>query len=70
MFNCTSTGSPATNVIWRKNGASLVNDSSYVATQILRNGISATYDNILDILNATPSELVGVYSCTVQDYLR
>ncbi len=67
-LNCTSTSSPAMSVIWRKDGASLNNSSSYVTTQILRDGISATYENLLDI-NAVPSELVGEYSCTVHDSL-
>ena len=67
-LNCTSTGSPAQSVIWRKDGTGLTNDSSYMTTQILRNGVSATYDNLLAV-SAAPSELVGVYSCTVQDSL-
>ena len=67
-LNCTSTRSPAMTVVWRKDGASLANSSSYMTTQILRDGVSATYDNILDI-NAAPSDVIGVYSCTVQDSL-
>ena len=67
-LNCISTGSPVTNVIWRKDGYSLVNDSSYVTTQVLTNGITATYDNLLSI-SAPPSELIGEYSCIVHDSL-
>ena len=66
-MNCTSSSSPALNVIWRKDGASLAN-SSYTVSQVLRDGVSATYDNFLNI-NAAPSDLVGSYSCTVQDSL-
>lgn len=36
---------------------------------MLRSGVSATYDNILQV-NATPSDLVGQYSCIVHDSLR
>ena len=46
----------------------LANDSSYFTSQVLRNGLTATYDNILSI-NSSPSELIGVYSCIVQDSL-
>lgn len=67
-LNCISTSSPVTNVIWRKDGYSLVNDSSYVMTQVLTNGITATYDNLLSI-DAPPSELIGEYSCIVHDSL-
>ncbi len=67
-LNCTSTGSPAANVIWRKDGISLGNSSVIAVTQVLKNGISATYDNILDI-NASPSELIGTYSCIIHDSL-
>jgi len=45
-----------------------VNDSAYVMNQILRNGVIAAYDNLL-VVNATLSDLVGLYSCIVQDSL-
>ena len=34
--------------------------------QILRNGASATYDNLLVVMGAL-STLLGVYSCTVMN---
>ena len=68
-LNCISTSSPALSVVWLKDGASLDNTTSYSTTQVLRNGISATYDNILEI-DAAPAELVGAYSCIVHDSLR
>lgn len=67
-LNCSSTGSPATNVIWRKDGASLPNNTIYTTTKVLTNGVTATYDNLLYI-SGTPSELVGLYSCIVHDSL-
>lgn len=68
VLNCTSTGSPALSVVWRKDGTSLTSSSAYMTTQTLRDGVSATYDNLLSV-TAIPSELVGVYSCIVQDSL-
>lgn len=43
----------------------------YTTTQILRDGITAKYDNLLNV-DSTPSvsELLGTYSCIVQDSLR
>ena len=68
-LNCTSTASPAMSVVWRKDGSSLANSSSsYNTSQQLRNGVTATYDNILSI-NAAPSELAGAYSCIIHDSL-
>ena len=67
-LRCTSTHSPVANVIWRKDGTSLTNNSSYHMAQFLRNGVTATYDNFLSV-NALPFELVGEYSCIVQDSL-
>ena len=67
-LTCTSASSPPANVIWRKDGAGLSNSTNYEMIQILRNGISATYDNIL-FANASPYELIGVYSCIVHDSL-
>lgn len=67
-LNCTSTDSPAVTVVWRKDGLVLTNLSTYAASQIMRDGLSATYDNLLDII-AEPSELAGTYSCIIHDSL-
>ena len=64
-LNCTSTGSPAMNVVWMKDGICLEN---YTTSQIMRDGVSSTYDNLLEI-NTEPSELAGVYSCRIHDSL-
>ncbi len=60
-LNCTSTGSPATTVIWTKDGEAL---SDYETSQILRDGMTATYDTFLSIQN-TPDFLIGTYTCRV-----
>ena len=67
-LNCTSTGSPAITVVWRKDGHFLTNFSTYATSQIMRDGLSSTYDNLLDI-KAEPSELAGTYSCIIHDSL-
>ena len=67
-LNCTSTGSPARIVVWRKDRSFLTNFSTYTASQILRDGLSSTYDNLLEI-KAEPSELAGTYSCIIHDSL-
>ena len=63
-LNCTSTGSPATTVIWRKDEMVLSNGGQYEMTQTLQDGVTATYKNILAV-SGTPSALLGVYSCSI-----
>ena len=63
-LNCTSTGSPATTVTWRRDGMVLSRGGQYEMTQILLNGATATYVNIL-VVSGTPSSLRGVYSCDI-----
>ena len=62
-LNCTSTDSPATTVIWTKDGE-LLSDYSYLMHQILRDGVTSTYENLIDI-DADLDELVGMYSCSI-----
>lgn len=59
-LNCTSIGSPATTVIWTKNGIILSDTTTY---QILRDGSTATYDTLLNIEADDPDDLVGTYAC-------
>lgn len=61
-LNCTSTDSPATTVIWTKNGIVLSDAISY---QILRDGLTATYDTLLGIQADEPDGLMGTYACSV-----
>ena len=61
MLNCTSTGSPAATVIWTKDSKLL---SDYPLFQILRDGVTATYDNLAEII-VDLDGLVGTYSCNV-----
>ena len=66
-LNCSSSGSPAATVVWTKNSV-VLSDGNYSLTQILRDGTTAAYDNLI-AANATPTELVGLYSCVVHDTL-
>lgn len=60
-LNCTSTDSPATTVVWSKDSELL---SDYALYQILRDGVTTTYDNLVQI-NTDLDRLVGTYSCSV-----
>lgn len=60
-LNCTSTDSPATTVIWTKDGEVL---SNYATYQIMRDGSSAAYDTLLDI-QANVDDIIGTYTCSV-----
>ena len=68
LLNCTSTGSPASSVVWVRDGVSVADNEAYSTCQILRDGVTATYDNIL-IANAGPFELTGTYMCIIHDSL-
>ena len=65
-LNCTSTGSPPTNVTWVKDGEVITDDNNYGITQILRDGITTTYDNILKI-HLHVSEIIGTYTCMIDN---
>ena len=63
-LTCTSTGGPATFVIWRQNCIILQqNDANYVQNQVVTSTLTATYENTLEITNSTIGD--GVYTCSV-----
>lgn len=62
-LKCTSTGSPATYVIWTKDGV-VIAGGIYSTDQVLTDGVSATYANYL-FVSAPPDEVTGSYSCSV-----
>lgn len=64
-LNCTSSMSAATNVTWWRNGVQLDRSVIYDFVQILREGISSTYDNLLLVYIPNINELAGNYSCTI-----
>ena len=67
-LNCTSIGSPATDVTWRKDGRILSASSVYGISQILYSGRTSTYFNLLEV-DAGPYAVTGDYSCEVSNLL-
>ena len=63
-LTCTSTGGPATNVTWRKDGVAIVLNQSYEQTQMITDTMSGTYQNVLTI--ALSVALGSTYSCSVE----
>ena len=65
-LNCTSTGSPPTNVTWIKDDDVISEDDSYEVIQTLRDGVTTTYDNILKV-HLHLSEIIGTYTCMIDN---
>ena len=64
---CTSTGGPATGVIWYKDDAQIMISNEggiYNYSQIITNMIDATYENKLRIADKS-SKANGTYKCEV-----
>ena len=67
-FTCTSTGGPATTVIWRRNGAVITLKAACQQTQRLVDPVNGTYQTVLIIDPSVGwSDTVGTYNCTVQN---
>ena len=67
-LNCTSTGSPATNVTWTKDGGTLTaNGTAYSMTQTLTDRSASTYENVLTL--PTTGDISGMYGCQVGNAL-
>ena len=69
IVNCTSTGSVATTVNWFKSGQLLSSGILYEVVQILRDGVTSTYDNLLLVYSPVINELTGEYRCEVSNNL-
>lgn len=65
-LNCTSTGSPPTNVTWIKDDEVITDDDSYEVIQTLRDGVTTTYDNILKV-HLSLSDIIGTYTCMIDN---
>ena len=67
-ITCTSTGGPATDVIWSKDNVniSMISNEGVVHehSQIILNTASATYENRLRIIDKS-SKAAGIYTCQV-----
>ena len=55
-------------VTWTKDGVVLTAGSTYRMTQLLHDGVRATYFNLLEV-NAGPYAVTGDYSCEVSNSL-
>ena len=61
-LTCISTGGPATNVIWMKQGTP-VDENIFSRSQRVLDTANATYENVLSSDNR--ENLVGSFNCTV-----
>ena len=67
-LNCSTSGSAATEVIWTDGGQPINADSRVHDTyQILRDGTTSSYDNLLVVANGNINNNSGRYSCTVRN---
>lgn len=66
--NCTTSGSPATSVTWRRNDTVLTTGSTYQTTQILLDRSTATYANLLRV-NVGPYGIPADYTCVASNLL-
>ena len=68
-ITCTSTGGPATDVIWFKDNKriSIVSDEAlYESSQIIIDTVNDTYENRLRIIDKS-SKAAGTYTCEVSN---
>ena len=67
-LTCTSTGGPATNVTWKKDGVVITLNATYQQTQIVTNTTTSTYQTVLTIdQSVNQSDIEGTYNCTVEN---
>ena len=63
---CTSTGWPATQVIWSKDGNILNTGGSNTIYQVVMDRDNSAYQNVLFVQANSLSELIGTYKCEVK----
>lgn len=67
-LNCTTSGSAASQVTWEMDGIPLVDDGLiYDFIQILREGTTSTYDNLLINYVSSVNAYSGNYACAVKN---
>ena len=67
-LNCTSSGGPATNVIWRKDNVTIpLTSSVHQQSQRVADEVTSTYYNILSITSSNIEDHSGSFSCTVEN---
>ena len=69
-FTCTSTGGPATNVTWRRDGLLITHNATHQQTKMVVDATRGIYQNILTIAQSVAEHNVyGLYSCMVENSL-
>ena len=67
-LTCTSTGGPATTVIWRRDGVVITLNATHQQTKRLVDPVNSTYQTVLTIdPSVDQSDIVGTYNCTVEN---
>ena len=67
-LTCTSTGGPATNVTWRRDGVVITLNATYQQTKRIVDPVTSTYQTVLTIDSSVGlSDIVGTYNCTVEN---
>ena len=67
-LTCTSTGGPATNVTWKRNGVVITLNATHRQSKRLVDPVQGTYQTVLTIDPAVDwSSVVGTYNCTVKN---
>ena len=67
-LTCTSTGGPATNVTWRRDGVVITLNATHQQTKRLVDNVTSTYQTVLTVDPSVGwSEIVGTYNCTVEN---
>ena len=65
-LTCTSTGGPATNVTWRRDGVVITLNATHQQTKSVVDHVNGTYQTVLTINSSVgQSDIVGTYTCTV-----
>ena len=65
-LTCTSTGGPATNVTWRRDGVVITPNATHQQTKSVVDPVDGTYQTVLSINSSvSQSNIVGTYTCTV-----
>ena len=65
---CTSTGGPATNVTWRRDGVVITLNDTHQQTKRLVDSGNSTYQTVLTIDPSVRwSDIVGTYNCTAEN---
>ena len=67
-LTCTSTGGPAAIVTWRRNGVGITRNATHQKTKRVVDPVNGTYQTVLTINSSVDqSDIVGTYSCTVDN---